>query len=164
MTKITECQCKKCKECCWHNPGWFGSIEEIEGAAKIMKISVKDFCLEYLIQEWYSLDDGTEPIIPAPRRNFSRGTKNAYRGDTWNDDIKRNHKGFIRASWGHNLLKGWACIFLDKNNLCKIHKSKPQECREVFGCKGGHKSKRPKIARYWEKHQDWIENIIKQYD
>jgi len=61
------CMCDKCKDCCWHNPGWFGSIEEIEGAAKIKNMDIEHFVKEYLIREWYYAE---YVEIPAPRRNF----------------------------------------------------------------------------------------------
>jgi Fe-S-cluster containining protein len=47
---------------------------------------------------------------------------------------------------------------LDKNDKCKIHESKPQECRESFACKN-EKNKpiaREKIVEYWKKHQSFI--------
>lgn len=45
-----ECQCQKCIDCCNHSCGWFGSIKEIKGAAKIMNVNVEDFCKEFLIR------------------------------------------------------------------------------------------------------------------
>ena len=152
-----ECSCEKCIECCWRNPGWFGSIEEIEGAAKIMKMKLRDFIKEYLIQEWWAGEK--EISIPAPRRNFNKGKPDAYKSDVWDEEIQSNGKGFLKATWGHNLLENWACIFLDDNNKCLIHKSKPKECRVTFGCnsrqlKGGRKL----LIPYWRKHQDFINN------
>lgn len=93
-----ECNCEKCIEGCWNNPGWFGSIQEIIKASKMMKISLGEFAKEYLIQEWWTGED--DVIIPAPRRNFNRGTQNAYKGGAWNTEIKKNGKGFVLASWG----------------------------------------------------------------
>ena len=164
------CDCQKCKDCCWHNPGWFGTIEEIEGAAKIMKIKMRAFCKEYLIQEWMA-GDGEENSIPAPRRNFDVENKQEpnlglsteltklYK-DMRREDKERNGKGFVRATWGHNLIHGFPCIFLDKDNRCKIHESKPKECRETFACRPPGKNKRDKIVSYWKKHQDFIRGII----
>lgn len=167
------CDCQKCKDCCWHNPGWFGTIEEIEGAAKIMKMSTKEFCKEYLIQEWMSIDNGKNSI-PAPRRNFDVENKYGPKlglsteisklyTDMHKENKERNGKGFVRATWGHNLIHGNPCIFLDKDNKCKIHKSKPQECRETFGCKEPKKNERNKrneISSYWNKHQVFIKDIL----
>lgn len=165
------CDCQKCKDCCWHNPGWFGTIEEIEGAAKIMKMTTKEFCKEYLIQEWMAGDD-EENSIPAPRRNFD--VKNKFEPtkhsnpkliriieDLHKEDMERNGKGFVRATWGHNLIHGFPCIFLDKDNRCKIHNSKPMECRETFGCKEPGKNQRDNVLSYWNKHQDFIKHNAK---
>lgn len=166
---IKKCSCKKCQACCWFNPGWFGSIEEVKGAAKIMKIPLRKFIKEYLIREWHTDDE--DIAVPAPRRNFNRVTKkrreadkiiNKALGETIIDREKsRNGKGFVRASWGHNLITGIACIFLDKNNRCLIHKSKPAECRESFGCGKPLKDFRQNLLTYWKKHQDWIRKYVK---
>jgi len=157
-----ECGCEKCKECCRHNPGWFGSIEEIEGAGKIKQMNVKEFCKEYLIREWWAGED--DIYIPAPRRNFLRKENpDRYEGIVWDEEIERNGKGFVMATWGHNFLRGWACIFLDDNNLCEIHQSKPTECRKVFGCKESDGKKiREDLVTYWKNHQDWIKKIAKE--
>lgn len=165
-----ECMCQKCKDCCWHNPGWFGTVEEIEGAAKIMNISTKKFCQEYLIQEWMAGDD-VENSIPSPRRNFDVKNKHepyehinselsSIYKNMYKNDMLRNGKGFIRATWGHNSINGFPCIFLDKDNMCKIHKSKPQECREAFGCGLPGKNERGNILKYWKKHQNFIRGIV----
>lgn len=154
-----ECMCGKCQKCCWHSCGWFGSIEEVEGAAKMKNMTVIDLCAEYLIREWYY----AETIeIPAPRKNMLR-TKNL--SDDYSDEEKsRNGKGFVRASWGHNLMTGYACIFLDDNNRCSIHAASPQECRETYGCKTDSDSfqQRKYIEDYWKEHQDWVEDIVAQ--
>jgi len=159
----TECDCEECKDCCWRNPGWFGSIKEIEGAAKIKNMSVKEFCKEYLIQEWWA-GNKEHLSIPAPRRNFERGKKEESNNFDRNDEIKNNGKGFVRATWGHNFLKGWACIFLTDDEKCSIHKSKPGECKDVFACQKledevNEKSHRAPLVIYWEKHQDFISKI-----
>lgn len=163
------CKCKKCMDCCWHNPGWFGSKEEIIGAAKLMNCSLKEFADKYLVQEWWSGED--ETCIPAPIRNINKidnETKEHIKEMEENnmpcsyfDTIKKSSGGFKRATWGHNLVNGFACIFLDENNLCKIHESKPYECKETFGCKKPTGRKRPKIVKYWKKHQNWIEKNLK---
>jgi len=150
------CKCEKCIECCWHNPGWFGSMKEIIGAAKIINKTIREFCQEYLIQEWWA--DNKENIsIPAPRRNFERDEKTKYKGPPWDDEIKRNGKGFVRATWGHNLITGYPCIFLDENNLCIIYKNRPIECKKTFGCRKNKFKGREKLVNYWRKHQDFIE-------
>ncbi len=146
------CTCEKCRSCCWCNPGWFGSIEEVKGAAKIKKMSVKKFAKEYLIREWWEEEDGV--FIPAPRRNFKK-----IRTITSSEEDKRNGKGFVKATWGHNLIKGVACIFLDKNERCSIHKSKPKECREVFGCEKYSGNYRPKLLKYWGKNQKFVKSL-----
>jgi Fe-S-cluster containining protein len=148
------CDCKKCKDCCWHNPGWFGSVEEVIGAAKLMNMSVKDFANEYLIKEWWAGED-ENIIIPAPRRDFTRnqtGDIHLY------DESKENGKGFVLATWGHNLMIGWACIFLGNNNHCLINSSKPKECKDTFGCKKTS-FKRLQLLDYWKKHQDFIKYL-----
>lgn len=154
------CTCQKCKDCCWHNPGWFATIDEVEGAAKILGKTVEEFCKEYLIREWWSGDD-EKTEIPVPRRNMTRKTELAKKySKYWVDEEIKNDKGFIRASWGHNLMSGYTCIFLTENNLCSIHESKPMECKETFGCRDSDFD-RHKLLTYWSKHQDWIENIVK---
>lgn len=130
--------------------GWFGSIEEIENAAKILDMEVKDFCKEFLIREWWSGEDDIE--VPAPRKDFSRRKVDTL---LFENDIVRNGKGFVRASWGHNLIIDIPCIFLDEKNECKIHQSKPLECKTCFGCK--HTDfKRTQLLPYWKEHQNWI--------
>jgi len=163
----TSCSCDKCKACCWSSMGWFGSIKEVEGAAKIMKMPVKQFAKEYLIREWWVGEDG---YVPAPRKNFLRATEAKKRVDSeimemigrdiYSDDKLKNGKGFVVATWGHNLMDGYACIFLTKNEKCAIHASKPRECREAFACKPITKKAqeiRLRIVKHWEKHQDFIE-------
>jgi len=165
---IKECSCKKCIKCCWNSCGWFGSTEEIEGAAKIMDMNIADFCKEYLIREWWAGDDDID--VPAPRKDFNRTNEQAATNilkkagldiSIFQEEINKNGKGFVRASWGHNLMIGYPCIFLDKNNKCMIHKSKPTECRESFGCNPSN-FKREGLLSYWKEHQGWIGEIIKK--
>jgi len=164
MTK--ECACEKCVKCCWNSCGWFGSIKEIEGAAKIMDMNIADFCREYLIREWWAGDDGETDVL-APRKDFSRESKQAvtkilretaFGVSLFQDEIDRNGKGFVRASWGHNLMSGYPCVFLDENSKCIIHKSKPTECKKSFGCNPSNFT-RETLLSYWRKHQDWIIDI-----
>ena len=162
--KKTECgcDCKKCIDCCYHSAGWFGSIEEVKNASKIMKMNVKDFVKEFLIEEWWGLSDGDISVI-APRKNFAKISdsrpKSSIELSLLKCEMNANGKGFVRASWGHNLITGFACIFLDENNRCLIHKSKPQECRESFGCKKDNATDRSKIAEYWKEHKNFIEGL-----
>ena len=156
MLHERECSCEKCIEACQRNPGWFGTIREIKGAAKIMGMSVQDFAKEYLIREWWG---GEEDIsIPAPRRNFDK--EDIKSSEPWYDEIQQNGVGFLRASWGHNLMRHWACIFLDDNNRCMIHQSKPKECRETFCCRNDNFKGREKLVSYWKKHQDYIKSLM----
>lgn len=139
--------------------GWFGSIKEVRSAAKILKMSVRKFAKKYLIREWHAGKD--EIMVPAPRKNFNREPKaikemEVEGRDAWKDEKLRNGKGFILASWGHNLMTGFACIFLTKDERCGIHKSKPTECRESFACKKSSFNKRKPLLSYWKKHQDFI--------
>ena len=159
----TECRCKQCIECCWQNPGWFGNIEEIENAAKIKKLSVQEFCQEYLIREWW-IGENSNIEVPAPRRNFKKENNNILQNSkmlkqAWSNEILQNKKGFVKASWGHNLITGYACIFLNDDEYCAIHKSKPQECRESFCCQESNFAGRSFIAKYWEHHQEFIKQM-----
>lgn len=148
------CKCKQCVSCCWHNPGWFGSIEEIEGAAKLKGMEVKEFCKEYLIREHMTTDDDEEIIVPAPRRDFTRSKiKDEARSLIVKMEKKRNGKGFVKASWGHNMISGVPCIFL-KNDLCTIHKSKPFECAATTH--NSTDNNRVKVLEYWKNHQYFI--------
>ena len=168
---MSSCTCKKCIALCWQNPGWFGSVEEIEGAARILGKTVEEFTRNFLIREWWA---GEEEWIevPAPRRNFDRLTKDRKQLDQemktlsfWPLELRerlRNGPGFVRATWGHNLMTGFSCIFLTEDNLCSIHESKPKECRESFGCERvtifeGRRS----LLKYWKEHQDWIKEMIR---
>ena len=120
-------------------------------------MSIDAFVNEYLIREWYY----AETIeIPAPRKDFRRH-KDELSFGLWGEEIERNGKGFVRASWGHNLMTGFACVFLTKNNKCSIHNSKPSECRESFGCKDSDGINRQDIENYWKKHQGWVTEIGK---
>jgi Fe-S-cluster containining protein len=142
-SKIIGCSCVKCINCCSNSCGWFGSIKEVEGASKIMKMPLIKFAKEYLIEE-YLVGDKDISVI-APRKDFSRMEKHNFELDEkgrveinkvinriYTDEANKNGKGFVRASWGHNLITSVPCIFLDENDKCKIHDSKPQECRESF--------------------------------
>ncbi len=167
MKQSKSCDCKKCVSCCWSNPGWFGSMKEVAGAAKIMAMSVKDFSKEYLIREWWC---GSEEVsVPAPRRDFSRMTgvrkttqsevKKILKDPSYGEEEKiKNGKGFVRATWGHNIMTGYACVFLDENQRCRIHESKPRECRLTFACSDKKSSNRRRVeaVKYWKKHQAWI--------
>jgi Fe-S-cluster containining protein len=138
-----------------------------------MKMTTKDFCKEYLIEEWWA-SDKSDISVPAPRRDFTRIADKSWFKDLGAKpmefllqmEIKRNGKGFVKASWSHNLITGVACIFLDKNNKCLIHKSKPEECRTSFGCgsKKENGNNRVAVLAYWKKHQDWIEKQTNESD
>ena len=156
MNQLSGCSCDKCIECCWRSPGWFGSIEEIEGAAKIKRMTVDDFINEYLIREWYYAESIE---IPAPRKNFGRMKYGADGIKIWDEEIRKNGNGFVRASWGHNLMVGFACIFLNSNDECSIHESKPRECMETFMCTGKTIS-RQTIEDYWKDNQDWVRQHV----
>lgn len=159
------CRCSKCIAACWRNPGWFGSIKEAEGAAELLNLSIEQFAEEYLIQEWWT-SKNKDILVPAPRRDFSRMTDEQTKvfkefptlDETWKRERIRNGKGFIVASWGHNLMSGYACIFLTKDNNCLIHESKPTECKEMLACEGIYQE-RKKLLPYWRRHQDWFDEI-----
>ncbi len=157
-TLSTECKCDKCISICSNSCGWFGSIDEVLGAADIMQLPINGFVHEYLIREWYY----AETIeIPAPRKNFDRYTgSTVWHDKLLNDEIRANGKGFVRASWGHNLMIGYACIFLTDDNLCMIHESKPYECKKTFGCKGHNTEIRHEIEDYWKEHQEWVMGFV----
>ncbi len=157
--KNTSCSCVECKSLCWISAGWFGSVNEVKQAAKLCHVTPHEFAMEYLIQEWWAGDD-EDTSIPAPRKNFNRNNLNLDNGTLDRimcDERKRNGRGFVRATWAHNLLKGWACIFLNDLDECTIHMSKPRECKEAFGCGGSMSRGRERIVSYWKKHQDFIE-------
>jgi Fe-S-cluster containining protein len=193
--KLKGCSCKECVNCCSCSCGWFGSIEEVENASKLMKMSLPEFAREYLIQEYWVGKEAEDILVIAPRKNFEKMKKYSIKELKCNatfilpvltiqelskktktsritaysalkkEDTERNGKGFVKASWGHNLMSGVPCIFLDKNNLCKIHESKPQECRESFACKKEDDFKgRDKIAEYWKKkkNKSFILNLEKE--
>ena len=156
------CSCTKCVECCKHSCGWFGSIEEVKGAAKITGMSLVEFAKEYLIEEYWIGDNDISVI--APRKDFSRGIglPGIMQSEIMQSEIERNGKGFVKASWSHNLITNIPCIFLDENNKCKIHESKPQECRESFACRSDKHITRDEIAEYWKKHKDFILNLRRE--
>jgi Fe-S-cluster containining protein len=150
--------------------GWFGSIKEIEGAALIKGMSVKDFAKEYLIREWWVGDE--DIYVPAPRKNFSRYIDELkevhkfykkHKSNLFKEQHEKNGKGFKVASWGHNLMSGYACIFLTKDQKCGIHASKPRECKRAFACQPATKNDiniREKIVKYWAKHQDYVNKLL----
>jgi len=155
---MKSCDCEKCKNCCWRNPGWFGSKEEIIQSAKTMKCeTLKEFANKYLVKEYWA---GKESItVPAPRRNSNK-FKDDEHAKYWMEEVAKN-QGFHNATWGHNLINGFACVFLNDNNKCKIHKSKPIECAKTFGCRANG-FKREQVLNYWEKHQDWIKEKLEE--
>ena len=150
--ELSGCTCDKCIDCCNTSPGWFGSIEEVIGAANMMNMPIRVFMYEYLIREWYY----AEVIeVPAPRKNFDK-----CNGCIWQDEMNKNKKGFVRASWGHNLITGFPCIFLTENNRCSIYESRPLECKISYGCRDTNKNMRQEIEDYWKHNQDWIMCIM----
>lgn len=160
MIDSKSCSCDKCKQSCWYSNGWFGSIEEIKGAANLKGMKLKEFIKKYLIQEWWA-GDNEEVSILAPRKDFIRSkdrpTTNATLNKIYEEQIGLNGRGFVRATWGHNLMIGYPCIFLDDNNMCTIHASKPTECRDSCSCDPIHDGGiRKKMVEYWKKHQDFI--------
>lgn len=163
--KKKNCSCQACKDCCWNNPGWFGSISEIRGAAKLLGLATKDFCEKYLKVEYWADAEG-DIFVPAPKRDFSRKKVELCSSDFMIQMESKNYdkKGFTRVSWGHNLIQGIPCIFLTAKENCLIHASKPQECREAFGCNSVNGLEhREKLLNYWKKHQDWIEKQQSEY-
>ena len=168
MKNSKACNCDKCIKCCWRSPGWFGSKKEVIGAAKIMNYSLKEFADKYLVREWSASKNNI--YVPAPIRNVNKIneiTKDHIDEMSeknlpcfYFEEIEKSSGGFKIATWGHNLVTGFACIFLNENNQCMIHESKPTECRETFGCKNGKKKLRPKIVNYWSKHQTWIKKNL----
>ena len=155
MTMDHQCSCKKCIKCCYNNPGWFGTKEQIIESSKVMGCkTLKEFADKYLIQEYWVGEDNT--IIPAPRRSPDKTDKekDEEKLKFWREELSRN-QSFHMASWGHNLIKGFACVFLDDNDKCKIHDSKPTECKKTFGCKE-NKNIRKKVIKYWESNQQWV--------
>ena len=148
---MNECSCKKCIKCCYGAPGEFGNIDEIIGCAKIKSLSIKEFCKKYLIQ--HKIED---IIIPAPRRDFTRGNGNYY---PFSEPIKNNGKGFIVAT--DHKFYGYPCIFLTEDDRCFIHNTKPTECREVMGCDNkNYFYIKDSILDYWKKHQSFFNDII----
>jgi len=171
--KLSSCTCPKCVACCWHVPGWFGSMKEVKEAAKLKGMGLREFAHEYLIAEWWSEEDGV--LVPSPRKNFKRMTKDRREAkkliksdlsecsqDLFSKEEEQNGKGFVKATWGHNLMKGYACVFLDENQRCSIQKNKPKECRLTMACQpiGVERSRRRIIARYWKKHQDFVQEHL----
>lgn len=79
--------------------------------------------------------------------------------------LKMNVENFIRTYCEEHLEDGalalspkrkknsGACIFLNKKELCDIHKAKPYECRKVYGCEpvNRHKRIREIIKKQWLK-------------
>lgn len=129
----------------------------------MLGLPVEEFAKKFLIQEWMAGEENVK--IPAPRRDFSRKTEAKREYDEllgeyniWTEEEQRNGPRFVVASWGHNLMDGYACIFLSDENLCLIHSSKPKECREIFGCKPV-KFNRHTLVDYWRKHKRWIKNL-----
>lgn len=160
MVTENNCECRQCKDCCWFSPGWFGSVEEIRLSAESRGLSVEDFCKEFLIKEWWA---GPEEsiAIPAPRRNFHRcNDERKLKNKTYMEEAARNGKGFVWASWPHNLITGFACIFLTEDEKCAIHESKPTECRSVFGCEKQAERvsdfHRKELIDYWKNNQDFL--------
>uniref|UniRef100_A0A6M3L0B1 Putative zinc-or iron-chelating protein n=1 Tax=viral metagenome TaxID=1070528 RepID=A0A6M3L0B1_9ZZZZ len=126
-------------------------------------MSVPEFCKDWLIREWW-VADGDDIIVPAPRRDFNR-----YRGKFSLKEtrimfqVDLNGSGFVAATWGHNFIRDFPCVFLTPDERCLIHESKPQECR-ILHSRSRTKEPREKIATYWRKHQDWIDEVVKQIE
>lgn len=112
------CTCKKCIECCNHQPGWF-LPGEAEKAAEHLNMTFDDFKNEFLVIEYWV----GGAMVYAPRKKYQP-------------------KGCIVAAHSDAFIPG-KCVFLDKNSRCRIHTVKPAECKEVMACQSG----KPKINR-----------------
>lgn len=152
----SECTCEVCTKACKSgNPGWF-LPGEAEKTATLMGMSFEDFKKEYLVFDfWVGLEqyDVLTPLKaiehhPIPiREDTSDGARNIIR------DMESRNRGIPgkRVSWGYGMLSG-KCIFLDKNDRCRIHKEKPHECAIMNHADDGIKNVRKGIALKWAKH------------
>jgi len=135
------CCCGKCVKACTVRPGWF-MPGEAEKAAAFLGMPFKRFQRIYLIWDWWSGESDIKVLSPFkqsknefPRRNFSGGV----------------------ASWGWPFQSG-RCVFLTKDDRCKIHEAKPYECRMTLCCRDdGMGDLRQEIAEAWKKQKEAVQ-------
>lgn len=165
MTELKGCSCQKCVNCCWHIPGWFGSIEEVEGASRILNLTVMEFLKQYCTVEYWIGGDNGDILLPAPCKDYKRLDK-YLKDNPLADEMEIANEilrgtGFRKASWGIPFIRDVPCVFLEKDG-CKIHLSKPLECKVVFACKEYDSPKEKIIVPYWKKHQDWVRERMEE--
>jgi len=125
----TECSCDRCiKACANGNPGWF-LPGEAEKAAELLGINFDEFKRQYLVIDFWCTPDGDCEVL-APAK------------------VNTQYLGRM-VSWGYAFEKG-RCVFLNEQNLCRIHKAKPFECA-VMDCKSELPNKaREFISQEWK--------------
>lgn len=159
--KTSECVCDACVGACANgNPGWF-LPGEAQKAAKLLKMSFKDFKNKYLVIDFWCGKEEIEILTPLKVLTPSKPTK-GYSEDylTATRDLESRNRGIPgkRVTWGYGMLNG-RCVFLDKKNRCMIHEAKPYECAisnhdSKFD---DGKSPRETIVGEWEKIAEEVE-------
>ena len=137
MTSI-ECQCERCRDACYHKPGWFAP-GEAERVADYLKLPLQELFDTKLMVDWLTAGEdtvGTAPVFilsPAVTRSSPGG------------EFDANPRG--------------RCVFY-VDDKCSIHAVKPMECR-LWSCQVDgvvHKE----VGQTWERpdHQQQIETLL----
>lgn len=131
-----ECNCEVCQNACRSRPGWF-LPGEVEMVAEYLDISLQELFDKYLGIDWFMGEGVTEEIFllaPALRHMEPGGM---YPGDP-----------------------SGACILFE-DGKCKIHQTKPFECREYLHgeSRSSIRSRRVGIVKAWKDHQQQIEKL-----
>lgn len=118
------CTCESCVSSCLHKPGWFAP-GEAERAARLLRMPFKAFFRRYLGVDWWVAGPDIFVLAPALVRHQAGAE---YPG---------NPTG--------------RCVFLTKENRCRIHAAKPRECRLALHGDPDETIKRHKagIVRAW---------------
>ena len=125
---VQSCTCAACIRCCERTPGWFAP-GEAESAATLLGMGFDEFKQRFLIVDYWVASPNDIDVL-SPRKV----------------GVETDQP---RASWGY-AFEHSKCVFLTAENRCRIHQSKPIECREALECGNSQSRGREKIAEMWK--------------
>lgn len=142
MTGTRDCTCESCVAACAREPGWFGpgQADRLLAAGRITRD-------ELIVDYWI---DGLDHVyVYAPRKRKPNG------------EIAEPYRDV--ASWGYAFEPG-RCVFLTKDDRCRIHSGKPIECRAALCCRGPDdgdpRGERSEIAALWRASGNPLARVV----
>lgn len=125
------CSCDSCENACKHKPGWFGP-GEAEKAAELMRMTLEDFFVKFLIVDWNENNETGE-------------TKEVF-------VLSPGIKGKPTGEEAPSFLVG-ECVFYNADSgQCRVHAAKPFECREYLHGQDDHNIKKTQdaVTKAWD--------------